>query len=263
MVSGVKQLRKDEAFTIVELLIVVVVIAILAAITIVAYNGIQQRSTSSAVQSSVQQAIKKIESQKAVDGSYPANLAAININNSSSISYNYVTVESGGRACVSAQSGAIVYSITTASTLMQGDCGQVVSSFYAGTDTSVTPLLVRPDAQIANNWGTGSPGPGVPSDNFSAKFETKITPPVSGSYTFYTLTDDNAQLVVDGQTILPLTSNGARDATATPITLTAGVPVSVVYTMQEFGGNAYATLSWTYPGMTTRTTVPSSVFSRP
>ncbi|MCA9336117.1 prepilin-type N-terminal cleavage/methylation domain-containing protein, partial [Candidatus Saccharibacteria bacterium] len=39
--------NKKTGFTIVELLIVIVVIAILAAITIVAYNGIQQRSRDS------------------------------------------------------------------------------------------------------------------------------------------------------------------------------------------------------------------------
>ena len=36
--------KKHTGFTIVELLIVIVVIAILAAITIVAYNGVQQRA---------------------------------------------------------------------------------------------------------------------------------------------------------------------------------------------------------------------------
>lgn len=41
---------QKSGFTIVELLIVVVVIAILAAITIVAYNGIQNRAYDSAVQ---------------------------------------------------------------------------------------------------------------------------------------------------------------------------------------------------------------------
>lgn len=39
------QARRQRGFTIVELLIVVVIIAILAAITIVAYNGIQTRAT--------------------------------------------------------------------------------------------------------------------------------------------------------------------------------------------------------------------------
>ena len=37
--------NRNRAFTIVELLIVIVVIAILAAISVVAYNGIQNRAT--------------------------------------------------------------------------------------------------------------------------------------------------------------------------------------------------------------------------
>jgi len=47
------QQKRDKGFTIVELLIVVVVIAILAAITIVSYNGITQRASNSLVLASV------------------------------------------------------------------------------------------------------------------------------------------------------------------------------------------------------------------
>ena len=42
--NNINSLRKDRGFTIVELLIVIVVIAILAAITIDDYNGIQNRA---------------------------------------------------------------------------------------------------------------------------------------------------------------------------------------------------------------------------
>lgn len=52
--------NRSTGFTIVELLIVIVVIAILAAITIVAYTGIQNRADESALQSNASQAGKKI-----------------------------------------------------------------------------------------------------------------------------------------------------------------------------------------------------------
>jgi prepilin-type N-terminal cleavage/methylation domain-containing protein len=52
--------QKTDGFTIVELLIVVVVIAILAAITIVSYNGIQARANESVVKSELSQNAKSI-----------------------------------------------------------------------------------------------------------------------------------------------------------------------------------------------------------
>jgi len=55
-----KPWAKQTGFTIVELLIVIVVIGILAAITIVAYNGIQDRARKSALQSSLTQTEKEI-----------------------------------------------------------------------------------------------------------------------------------------------------------------------------------------------------------
>lgn len=51
---------KQKGFTIVELLIVIVVIAILAAISIVAYNGIQQRARDSQRKNDLSQIVKAL-----------------------------------------------------------------------------------------------------------------------------------------------------------------------------------------------------------
>jgi len=64
--------KTTSGFTIVELLIVVVVIAILAAISVVAYNGIQQRANKSAVANYAANALKVLQAYKAAEGVYPS-----------------------------------------------------------------------------------------------------------------------------------------------------------------------------------------------
>jgi len=60
-----------RGFTIVELLIVIVVIAILAAISIVAYNGVQQRARDSQRSSDIAAIKKALELYRIDNGGYP------------------------------------------------------------------------------------------------------------------------------------------------------------------------------------------------
>lgn len=64
--------HKKSGFTIVELLIVIVVIGILAAITIVAYNGIQNRSKNAKTVSAISTWSKAIKLYNADTGTWPS-----------------------------------------------------------------------------------------------------------------------------------------------------------------------------------------------
>jgi prepilin-type N-terminal cleavage/methylation domain-containing protein len=70
--------KARSGFTIVELLIVIVVIAILAAITIVAYRGIQNRANNTVVQSELKSFGTKLEQYYIDNGRPPESVAELN-----------------------------------------------------------------------------------------------------------------------------------------------------------------------------------------
>lgn len=69
-----KNMNTNKGFTIVELLVVIVVIGILAAITIVAYNGVQNRARATSNQAMAQEVQNKAEiyAADAGNGVYPS-----------------------------------------------------------------------------------------------------------------------------------------------------------------------------------------------
>lgn len=70
--NTIREHKRQTGFTIVELLIVIVIIAILASIAIVAYSGIQNRGHDTSVKNDVTNFKKGVELFRADHGRYPA-----------------------------------------------------------------------------------------------------------------------------------------------------------------------------------------------
>jgi prepilin-type N-terminal cleavage/methylation domain-containing protein len=75
----ITNIKPERGFTIVELLIVIVVIGILAAITVVAYNGVQSKARAAQYQSDVETLTKKTEAYAAVNSAYPLTTAGTDL----------------------------------------------------------------------------------------------------------------------------------------------------------------------------------------
>ncbi len=114
------------------------------------------------------------------------------------------------------------------------------------TDPSV---LTRTDATVNFDWGGGSPGTGVNTDRFSTRWAGQVEAPISGIYTFSTISDDGVRLWVNGTQVInnwtdhaPATNNSAA------ISLTGGQKYDIKMEYYENGGGAVAKLLWAYPG---------------
>jgi len=117
---------KDKGFTIVELLIVIVVIAILAAITIVSYNGITLRAKESAAQTGAKEGFTKIATFAIDHGDlYPDTLSIAGLPADGPTDYQY-TVDNASTPrsfCLTASVSGISYQVSsTNSAPTKGAC---------------------------------------------------------------------------------------------------------------------------------------------
>lgn len=126
-------------FTIVELLVVIVVIAILAAITIVAYNGITKQAVEASMKSDLRSATNQLELDRTEDGVYPSDASSANngLGLKTSSSTQLVYARKGDGFCITVSNPQVTtpYRINSSAGVIEpGTCGAIVSTF-AGSGT--------------------------------------------------------------------------------------------------------------------------------
>jgi PKD repeat protein/uncharacterized protein YraI len=114
--------------------------------------------------------------------------------------------------------------------------------YFNNPSLSGLPVLVRNDAGVDFGWGPNSPGPGVPSDNFSARWSRSVHFP-AGAYRFKVLVDDGARLWVDDRLIIDNWRAGDPKEYTAELTLTEGTH-SLRLEYFEFRYDAQVHLTW-------------------
>jgi prepilin-type N-terminal cleavage/methylation domain-containing protein len=149
---NIKNMKNEKGFTIVELLIVIVVIGILAAITIVAYNGVQARAKLSAASDAASKVAAKAEAYNAEKAVYPPSIASLTTSATSTDSFQVTGI--------TIQATAIGSAPTNPNTVNILNCtnGGTIVQFWDYTKNalsgSATPAGVVANDTAGNATGT-------------------------------------------------------------------------------------------------------------
>jgi beta-glucosidase len=118
------------------------------------------------------------------------------------------------------------------------------ADYFANKTLSDTPLLRRVDAGIAFDWGSGSPGDGIPSDGFSVRWTGRLRTTQDGVYLFQARSDDGIRVYLNGALLLEDWSDHAARVVQTSRALPAGRAYDVRVEYYENTGLATAQFGW-------------------
>jgi uncharacterized protein YgiM (DUF1202 family) len=114
--------------------------------------------------------------------------------------------------------------------------------YFSNRHLSSAPVLVRNDVAISFDWGAGSPGSGLPADDFSVRWSRGLSFS-AGTYRFYTRVDDGTRLWVDDNLVIDEWHDSASTTYSNDIYLPEGWH-NVRMEYYERSGSALAQLAW-------------------
>ena len=137
-----------------------------------------------------------------------------------------------------------------------GGAGTGLSGSYFNNSNFSAAAVTRLDPAIDFTWGSGAPAPGVGADTFSVRWTGQIEAPYSGTYTFYTQSDEGIRLWINNvQLVNHWNSRGSEDSAT--ITLSAGQRYAIRIDYYDKRGSATARLLWSHASIA-KSVVPAA-----
>jgi len=175
---GQNKSKLKFGFTIVELIVIIAIIGILAAISLVSYNGMTQRAAVVTLQSDLDHASSQLASEMLANGIYPLTDADANNGNglvaSPKTVYTYI-YGSDKKYCLAASNGDVSYYITSDNDIpREGTCHDIAfASAWGGiNDDNGKSLIQTSDGGYVVTGETKSYGAGA-GDMFINKYDYK------------------------------------------------------------------------------------------
>ena len=125
------------------------------------------------------------------------------------------------------------------------------AEYFANKTLDGAPVVTRVDTDVNFDWAMSNPAPGLPADDFSARWTGKIVPAMSGKYRFGAIADDGVRIYLDGKLIAEDWTDHAPATITGEVTLEAGQSYDVKMEYYESKIGAVAKLVWQPPVVNT------------
>jgi hypothetical protein len=139
--------------------------------------------------------------------------------------------------------------------------GDGLTAVYYDNADFTGPSLTRIDPGVNFDWGVGSPAGELKADTFSARWTGQVEAPASGTFTFYTVSDDGVRLWVNGQLLVDNWTRHRATENSGTITLAAGQRYDIRMDYFEQTGRAVARLLWSGPGVAKQVIPVAALYS--
>ena len=96
-----------------------------------------------------------------------------------------------------------------------------LGAYWPNVELFGSPLLIREDPSIDFDWGPNSPAPGMPVNNFSARWD-RLVDFEPANYRFFLTVNDGARLWVDGRILIDEWRDGNTREIARDFAMTGG-----------------------------------------
>ncbi len=170
----------SAGLTIVELLIVIVVIGILAAVGFVTYRNIQEQARKASVSAQLKSAERAILAYAAENANLPSDIGAVGIKNSGAVTFEYEPNEDG-TFCITGTNSNVSMNLNQTGIVTEGGC----PGHGAGGVAAITNFVPNPGFELSRDgwgWANGSGYSGSISttQKHSGNSSFAITAPASG-----------------------------------------------------------------------------------
>lgn len=120
--------------------------------------------------------------------------------------------------------------------------------------------FTRIDPTVNFNWGNGAPDARIDPDTFSVRWSGEVLAPTTGTYTFFTTSDDGVRLFVNNQLIVDYLRDQSATERSGRIDLIAGERYSIRLDYYDNRGQAISRLAWSAPNLA-KQIIPQSQLS--